>query len=172
MFYNKKIMASFLETYNKLTNLPFGNYLFNKGVGMVAPFFGKIHPNVIVLKSSLCVVRMKDRRGIRNHIGTVNAGAMCTLAELTAGMALDATIPTHLRWIPKKMVVEYLAKGKGTLEAVCDFDEHLIQEGDIVLPVKIKNTKNKEVITAKITFYISSKKHSKSFKPTPKSDAV
>ena len=158
-FTGKQIMANFLEIYKKVTNLPFGNYLFDKGVGFVAPFFGKIRPNVIELKPSLCVVRMRDRRGIRNHIGTVNAGAMCTLAELTAGMAVDATIPNHLRWIPKKMTVAYLAKGKGTLEAVCSFDENLIQEGDVILPVSIKNTGNKEVFTAEITFHISRKKH-------------
>lgn len=152
-------MKSFLEIYNKLTNLPFGNYLFNKGVGFVAPFFGKIQPNIIELKPSLCVVTMKDRRGIRNHIGTVNAGAMCTLAELTAGMALDATIPPHLRWIPKKMTVNYLAKGIGRLEAVCSFEESIIQEGDIILPVVITNTKNKPILAAEITFYISRKRH-------------
>ena len=152
-------MASFLEIYNRVTNLPFGNYFFDKGVGFVAPFFGKIRPNVIELKPSLCVVKMRDRWGIRNHIGTVNAGAMCTLAELTAGMAVDATIPNHLRWIPRKMTVVYLAKGRGTLEAVCGFDENLIQEGDVVLPVSIKNIENKEVFTAEITFHISKKKH-------------
>jgi hypothetical protein len=70
----RKIMPSFLEIYNKLTNLPFGRYLFDKDVGFVAPFFGKIHPHVIELKPSLCVVKMRDRWGIRNHIGTVNAG--------------------------------------------------------------------------------------------------
>lgn len=151
-------MASFLEIYNKVTRLPFGHYFFNKGVGFVAPFFGKIRPNIIELKSSHCVIKMKDRWGIRNHIGTINAGAMCTLAELTGGMAIDATIPTHLRWIPKKMTVEYLRKGKGTLEAVCRFDAALIQEGDITLPVIIKNTANKDVLSAEITFHISKKK--------------
>jgi acyl-coenzyme A thioesterase PaaI-like protein len=151
-------MPSFLEIYNKLTNLPFGRYLFDKDVGFVAPFFGKIHPHVIELKPSLCVVKMRDRRGVRNHIGTVNAGAMCTLAELTAGMAVDATIPKHLRWIPKKMTVAYLAKGKGTLEAVCSFDERLLQEGDVILPVSIKNTANREVCAAEITFHINRKK--------------
>ncbi len=90
-------------------------------------------------------------------MGTVNAGAMCTIAELTAGMALDATIPKHLRWIPKKMTVAYLTKGKGTLEASCDFDESIIQEGDIILPVLLKNTDNIIVFTADITFYISKK---------------
>ena len=90
-------------------------------------------------------------------MGTVNAGAMCTIAELTAGMALDATISKKLRWIPKKMTVAYLAKGKGTLEASCSFDETIIHEGDIVLPVLLKNTANITVFTADITFYISAK---------------
>jgi len=152
-------MARFLEIYNKASSIPFGNYLFNKGVGLVAPFFGKIRPNIIELKPSRCVIKMKDRWGIRNHIGTVNAGAMCTLAELTGGMAVDATIPNHLRWIPMKMAVEYLRKGKGTLEATCSFDAALIQEGDIILPVIIKNTAGKDVLSAKITFHISKKKN-------------
>lgn len=151
-------MANFLEIYNKVTSLPFGGFLFSKGVGFVAPFFGKIHPRIVALKPSLCVVRMKDRRGIRNHIGTVNAGAMCTLAELTAGMAVDATIPGHLRWIPKSMTVAYLAKGKGTLEATSSFDANLVQEGDVLIPVSVRNAEDREVFTAEITFHISRKK--------------
>jgi len=150
-------MANFLETYNKFTRFPFGAYLFNKAIGFKAPFFGKIHPDIIELKHSKCVVRMKDRWGIRNHMGTVNAGAMCTIAELTAGMALDATISNKLRWIPKKMTVAYLAKGKGTLEAICEFDESSIHEGDIILPVLLTNTDKITVFTADITFYISKK---------------
>lgn len=150
-------MANFLETYNQFTRFPFGRYLFNKAIGFKAPFFGKIHPDIVELKKSRCVVRMKHRWGIRNHMGTVNAGAMCTIAELTAGMALDATISKKLRWIPKKMTVAYLAKGKGTLEASCSFDETIIHEGDIVLPVLLKNTANITVFTADITFYISAK---------------
>ncbi len=155
-------MANFLEIYNKMTSLPFGSYLFSKGVGFIAPFFGKIHPRIVELKPSLCIVRMKDRRGIRNHIGTVNAGAMCTLAELTAGMAVDATIPGHLRWIPKSMTVVYLAKGKGTLEATSSFDANLVQEGDARIPVSVRNAEATEVFTAEITFHISRKKHRES----------
>jgi acyl-coenzyme A thioesterase PaaI-like protein len=150
-------MGNFLEIYKKVTSLPLGGYIFNKGIGFVAPFFGKIHPEVVELTPSLCIVRMKDRRGVRNHIGTINAGALCTLAELTAGMALDATIPKQLRWIPKKMSVAYLRKGIGTLEATSSFSENLVREGDINLPVSVKNAANEEVFTAEITFYISQK---------------
>lgn len=151
-------MKNLLAIYGRASGIPFGHFLFDKGIGIVAPFFGKIRPKVVELKPARCVIRMKDRRGIRNHIGTVNAGAMCTLAELTGGMAMDAAIPDHLRWIPKKMTVSYLAKGEGTLEAVCDFDESQVEEGEVTLPVSIKNTDHKEVVIAEITFYISRKK--------------
>lgn len=81
------------------------------------------------------------------------------LAELTGGMAVDVTIPKHLRWIPMKMTVEYLRKGKGTLEATCSFDAGLIQEGEVALPVLIKNAAGKDVLKAEITFHISKKKN-------------
>ena len=154
----RKNMASFLDIYNRLQKLPLGGSLFNKGIGFVAPFFGKIHPNVVKLEPSLCVVQIKDRWGIRNHMGSINAGAMCTLAELTGGMALDATLSSNLRWIPKGMSVRYLARAKGRLEAVCAFDASLLKEGDVVLPISVKNLKNREVFSAEITFYISQKK--------------
>jgi acyl-coenzyme A thioesterase PaaI-like protein len=150
-------VASFLDSYQKITGFPGGQYLFNKLIGFKAPFFARIHPNVLELKSALSVVEMKDRRSIRNHIGSVNAGAMCTLAELSGGLALDAAIPHDLRWLPRGMAVAYLKKAKGTLIARCEFDLQIIHEGDIVIPLEIKDPGNDIVFTAEITFYISKK---------------
>ena len=154
-------MSNFLELYDKITRLPFGKFFFNKGIGIVAPFFGKIRPNIIRLEPYSCEVQMKDRWGVRNHIGTVNAGAMCTLAELTGGLAMDASLPAHLRWIPKNMSVEYLCKAKGMLTATCTFDEDVIQEGETVLPVVVGNEKDEKVFVAEITFHISKKRESR-----------
>ena len=148
-------MSRFLESYNKLTKLPLGRVLLNNVVGLVAPFFGKIKPNILMLKPSYCLVEMKDRRGVRNHIGSVNAGALCTLAELTGGMALDATVDKSLRWIPKSMSVEYIKIAKGTLRAVSDFNAQIVREGDVVIPVVVENTAQEIVFKAHITFYIS-----------------
>ena len=139
-------------------SLPFGRQLFNIAVGFQAPFFGKIRPNILELVPALCIVEMKDRRGIRNHIGTINAGAMCTLAELTGGMAVDSAIPKHLRWLPKGMSVSYLKKGKGKLQATCQFEPSNLQKGDVTIPVEIKDVNNDNVFTAEIVFYISDKK--------------
>jgi acyl-coenzyme A thioesterase PaaI-like protein len=151
-------VPSFLDSYQKIKSFPGGHYLFNKLIGYKAPFFAKISPNVIELNKALSVVEMKDRRSIRNHIGSVNAGAMCTLAELSGGLALDAAIPRDLRWLPRSMTVEYLKKAKGTLIARCEFDPKIIDEGDIVIPLDVRDAGNEVVFKAKIVFYISKKK--------------
>lgn len=106
----------------------------------------------------MSVIEIKDRHSVKNHIGTVHAGAMCTLAELSGALALDAAIPRELRWLPRAMTVEYLKKASGTLTARCEFDPQIIQEGDIVVPLEVRDPEDDVVFTAKITFYISKKK--------------
>lgn len=152
------MQLSIYGLYKKLVPLPFGNQLFNIGIGLKAPFFGKIRPKVLELRPAYCKIQMADRWSVRNHIGTVNAGALCTLAEITGGMALDAAVPTSLRWIPRGMIVSYISKGKGTLEAISEFDTPVVGVGDIVVPVVVKNSQDKTVFTADITFYVSEKK--------------
>lgn len=48
-------------------------------------------------------MRIRDRRRVHNHLGTVHAIALCNLAELSADVMTDATIPLDMRWIPKGM---------------------------------------------------------------------
>ena len=151
-------MASFLDAYLSITRFPGGNYLFNKLIGIKAPFFGRIHPRVVRLESGLSVVEIDHRRSIGNHIGSINAGALCTLAELAGGLALDAAIPSNLRWLPRGMTVEYVKKAMGTLTARCEFDPQIVREGDIDVPIEVRDQENNVVFTATITFYISQKK--------------
>ena len=150
-------MSSILESYNKISKLPAGKYIFSKIVGFSAPFFGKIKPRVIELRPSYCEVQIKDRWGIRNHIGTINAGALCSLAEMTGGMALDSVVPSSLRWIPKSMTVKYIKKATGLTTAISQFDAAIVEEGDVVIPVVVSNKKGETVFTADITFYVSAK---------------
>jgi acyl-coenzyme A thioesterase PaaI-like protein len=107
------------------------------------------------LSSGLCKVEIKDRRSIRNHLGTINAGAMCTLSELTGGLAVDASIPSNFRWLPKEMTVNYTKKAKGKLIGLCSFDPNILVPGDIKMPIEIKDESGDTVLKATILFYIS-----------------
>lgn len=150
-------MSIIYNRYKKIIKLPAGRFIFNKAVGLSAPFFRHISPNIIELRPGYCESKMKNRWGVRNHLGTINAGALCSMAEMTGGMALDSIVPDTLRWIPSGMTVAYIKKATGTITAVSELAKDDIQEGDLVVPIVITNLDGETVFTAHITFYISSK---------------
>jgi len=144
-----------LSLYNKVSALPFGKYIFSKLLAFRAPYFSSINPRVKELRAGYCRVEINDRRAIRNHIGSINAGAMCTLSELTGGLALEASIPSTLRWIPKEMTVQYTKKATGSLTGICALDVDTLKAGDVRIPFEIKDASGDSVLKTEILFYIS-----------------
>ena len=109
--------VSVLTLYRRITRLPAGHWIFSRLVCFKAPYFATIAPRFVALEPGRCEVRIRDRRRVHNHIGTVHAIALCNLAELSTGVMTDATIPADMRWIPKGMSVRYLAKARGAMTA-------------------------------------------------------
>ncbi len=153
--------SAVLKTWLKLKKLPFGNWLFTKAVCVKAPYFASMKPYILDVRDGYCSAVVKNRRSVHNHIGTIHAIAQCNLAELCAGVMVDATVPykTH-RWIPKGMTVNYLAKVDTDVTAIAQIESprQWIDKEDLVVPVKLYNTRNELVFTADITMYITKKK--------------
>jgi len=154
-------MSTTLTLYEQFTKYPLGSLIFSKALGFRAPYFSTIHPHVTQLRPGYCNVEINERRSIRNHIGTIHAGALCTLSELVGGLAVDATIPSNLRWIPKEMTVQYIKKAKGKLVAECSFDPSILVPGDARVALAIKDGLGNAVLNAWIVFYISELKAAK-----------
>ncbi len=148
-------MNKTLELYQRLIRMPLGKKIFSLGVSYRAPYFATIRPNIIDLKQGVCSVKMKDRRSVRNHLGSIHAGALCTLSELTGGLAVDVAIPPHLRWIPAQMSVEYVKKARGTLTGVCEFDPAMLVPGEVSVPLEILDETGDVVLKARILFHLS-----------------
>jgi acyl-coenzyme A thioesterase PaaI-like protein len=134
-----------------------GRWLFSRMVCWRAPYFASIAPRIEVLEPGRCVVRVRDRRRVRNHLGTVHAIALCNAAELAGGLATDATLPAALRWIPKGMTVRYLKKARGTLHALATVVDVDATRGahDIHALVEVRNRDNDVVFDADITMWVS-----------------
>jgi acyl-coenzyme A thioesterase PaaI-like protein len=144
-----------LKMYNKISQLPAGNWLFSKAVCFVAPYFGSIKPRFDELRPNFCQVSIKKRRSVQNHIGTVHAIAMCNMAELAGGTMTDISVPKGARWIPAGMTVKYVKKAKTNLIAVADGTGlDWTVNGDVVVPVVVKDTHGETVFTADITMNI------------------
>ncbi|MEO0778892.1 MAG: hotdog fold domain-containing protein [Bacteroidota bacterium] len=155
-------MNPLIRQFNRLQKRPFGSWLFSWAIGRRAPYFRSIRPRVEALREGYGRVWMKNRRSVHNHLGTVHAIASCNLAEITAGLTIEASLPRHLRWIPIKMEVEYLKKATTDLYAICEIDP-VDWEQTPVLPllVSIRNQDEAEVVRATISMKISAKKNKK-----------
>lgn len=101
---------------------------------------------------------MRERRSVRNRLGSVHAIAMCNMVELVGGMALEVSLPPSLRWIPKGMRAEYLKMAKTDLSSSCSIPD-LNFDGKRELPVKlsIRDVKNNEVMRATISMHLSAR---------------
>lgn len=110
--------SNVLALYRRITRWPLGHWLFSRAVCLKAPYFATIAPRFVALEPGRCELRIRDRRRVHNHLGTVHAIALCNMAELSAGVMTDVTVPPDMRWIPKGMQVAYLKKAVGTLHAV------------------------------------------------------
>ena len=151
-------MSNTLALYQRYSKWPFGKQLISAALGMRAPYFSTIHPLILELAPGLCKVQIKDRRSVRNHFGTIHAGAMCTLYELAGGMAVEVSLAQNLRWIPKEMTVRYLKKAKGALTALCSFEQGMLVAGDVPISLQIVDSSGESVLDATILFYISERK--------------
>lgn len=150
---------SALKAFQRLGGSAPGRWLFTRLVCLQAPYFGTLGPLVEELAPGRCVATIRDRRRVRNHIGTVHAIALCNLAELTAGLATDVSIPASMRWIPKGMTVRYLRKAKGTMTATCTVPPATSgMAQDLVAHVDVRDPLGEVVFDADITLYVSPRK--------------
>lgn len=145
-----------LNAWRKLSGSAFGRWLFTRIVCFRAPYFGTINPVFDVLEPGRAVARMRKRRKVQNHIGTVHAIAMANLCEIVAGTLTEVSIPSSMRWIPRGMQINYLAKATTNLHAEGIFPAFTEGEAqDVVVPVRVIDRNDNVVVTADISMYLS-----------------
>lgn len=145
-----------LRAWMRAHKSAFGRWLFARTVSRRAPYFGTIRPKFLDLQPKLCRVWMKKRRAVENHIGTVHALAMGNLCELAAGMCTEVTIPTGMRWIPRGMTIEYLAKAETDVTATARLEKtEWAQAENVAVPVSVHDANGREVVRAVISMYVS-----------------
>lgn len=149
-----------LALFRKMSALPLGRHLFSKALCVKAPYFNSIKPLMVDLQARKAEVKIRKRRAVLNHLGTVHAVAMCNMAELAGGMMMDVSIPTTHRWIPKGMTVEYLKKANTDLTAYAtgDFSHTWPESGEFIAKVEIKDNHGISVSRMEITMWVSTKR--------------
>lgn len=148
-----KVMA----LYNKLSRIPLGQKIFSVLVSRHAPYFSTIKPQITVLQPNHCECLIKKRYAVQNHIQTVHVIAICNGLEMAMGIMAEASVPNHLRWIPKGMAVNYTAKANTDIRCVATLNAGQWGEGDVVVPVTAYNSEGIIVVEGEIKLWITEK---------------
>lgn len=152
-----------LDIWNGLAGAALGRWVFSQLLCLKAPYFGSIAPRFRVLKPGQCIVHVRKRRAVLNHLGTVHAIAMCNAAELAGGVMTEVTVPGSVRWIPRGMQVEYLKKANTGVTAQA---RPLSQSVDWTVPgeypvaVDITDAGGELVFKAVISMWVSPRERS------------
>jgi len=149
-----------LDLWQSFASKPAGKWAFSRLLCVKAPYFGSIRPRFEELRPQYCEVRMRKRRAVLNHIGTVHAVAMCNMAELAGGTMTEVTIPSTHRWIPKGMTVKYLKMAKTDLVAIATTQSQIdwSAPGEFKVNVVVRDQQAEPVFEALITMWVAPRK--------------
>lgn len=127
-----------LDLYHRASKIPVvGKAVFSWAFAVKAPYFLTIQPSVVELRPNYAEIKIRKWWGVQNHLGTVHAIAVANGLEMAMGALAEATIPSHLRWIPKGMELSYRAMSNSSLAAIAETDPaDWIEPGEVRVRVR------------------------------------
>ncbi|MEM9304344.1 MAG: hotdog fold domain-containing protein [Pseudomonadota bacterium] len=140
----------------RFERMPAGLKLFSMAVWLKAPYFRTARPWFQELRPGYARATVRKRWGVTNHIGTVHAIALCNLCEFVGGTLMEVSIRKDMRWIPRGLQIDYVAKAESDVTAICSIDDIEWREKAVVdLPLTVCDAQEQVVARATIPMYVS-----------------
>lgn len=135
-------MVNVMDLWTRVTRLPAGRTVFSMLFSRKAPYFATVRPRFVALRPNYAELRIRKRRRVQNHIGTLHVIAICNGLEAAMGALAEVTVPSDKRWIPKGMDVDYTAKATSDITCIAETDPEAWAGDDPDLPVRVRGVRD------------------------------
>ncbi len=136
----------------------------SKAFGNVIKYAGHSGIRFEELTNTTCVVSIRNKKKVQNHIGGVHAAAMALLAETATGFVFGMNVPDDKLPVIKNMDIDYVKRSTGDMRAKATLTQEQIdliqstEKGEVTVPVTVTDEAGVEPIIARMTWAWTSKK--------------
>ena len=136
------------------------SFVFGKAI----PFAGTGKIRVEKPTESKSVLTMKNRRRVRNHIGSIHAAAMALLAESATEFIVGMNVPDTRILVIKSMDIRYVRRATGNLRAEANLNQDQRnaiadqEKGDVLVAIKVMDETGAEPVKCAMVWAWTTKK--------------
>ncbi len=134
--------------------------------GRTVKFVGTAGAKVNTLNNKRCVVTLKNRKPIQNHIGSVHAVANALIAETATGFVVGMNVPDSAVPVIKSIKLDYVKRSVGDMRAEAWLTDEQVEairtqeKGEVSVAVSLTDAEDKEPVIAEMVWAWTPKRRS------------
>jgi acyl-coenzyme A thioesterase PaaI-like protein len=127
------------------------------------PMLATLQPQLQELRVGLCRASMNAHRQVRTVEGAIDPIAIGALAQISASMVIEVSVPAGLGWTARGLTIEHLAGANGERTAalavaVARLDKiDWSHTGLVGVPVTVSDGEGKEIARAVVSFAVTAR---------------
>jgi acyl-coenzyme A thioesterase PaaI-like protein len=135
-------LRKFVEKVNRYP-APISAFLMTKVFRHKVKLAGTTSIDVVSTNGQQVEYRMRNRKKVQNHIGSVHAAAMALLAESATGFIVGINLPGDKLPLIKCMNLNYVKRATGNMKAIAVLTDEQVtllnerEKGEINVQVKV-----------------------------------
>jgi len=145
-----------LRRYQSSQGSLLGRWRFARAARLRTPLLATLQAQFGELRVGLCRTGMQAHRRVCAADGAVDPMAISALAQLTATMLIEVSVPEGVAWTLRGLTAEHLRRVESAVLAVARLDKtDWAQAGLIGVPVTVSDAAGAEVARAVISFAVA-----------------
>ncbi|MFI4869821.1 MAG: DUF4442 domain-containing protein [Steroidobacterales bacterium] len=133
-----------------------GKWRFARGARRRTPLLAWLQAQFSELRVGLCRTEMHGHRRVCSSDGALDPMAIGALAQLSAIMVIEVSVPEGLSWSARGLTVEHLRRAESGVVATARLDKtDWAETGLVGVPVTISDAAGNEVARAVVSFALA-----------------